>query len=111
MNNIYIFILGAAIFLTVIEMSAQYNLKKFNITDNYEFYIIGILLYVITATIFTKLLSYEKIGIVNHLWNIFSSLLGFLMGWMFFSEALTFSEMLGVVLSMLGIILMGVKLY
>jgi len=109
MDHIYIFILTAAVCLTVIEMVGQYNLKKFNVTNNYKFYLLGIGFYIITLTLFTKMLTYSKVGIINHLWNIFSSLFSFIMAWLYFSETLTMYEVLGVMFSMIGIILMGIK--
>jgi len=105
----YLFIIASALCLALIEMIGQYNLKEYNIKHSYGHYLVGIFFYIITLTIYANMLSYEKIGIVNHLWNIFSSLFAFILGKLFFAEVLTFYEILGAMLSMAGIALMGIK--
>ena len=51
----------------------------------------------------SKALQYEGIGIVNLLWNIFSTLFGFAIGIYFFKEKVHYQEWIGAGLSVVGI--------
>jgi multidrug transporter EmrE-like cation transporter len=86
--------------LTLIEATGMYNLKRRN-------FIFGIICYGIVAIILGLSFDYEKIGIVNHGWNIFSSISGFLIGYFVFAEVLTNMEMLGVALSIIGLVILA----
>ena len=105
----FAFILLVALILTIIETYAQYNLKEFSLNRRLPYYILGIILYVVSAMIFMNLLSYEKVGIVNLIWNIMSTLSVFIMGYLIFNESLNNYEMVGAVMAIVGLILLGLK--
>ena len=48
-------------------------------------------------------LNYEGIGMVNFLWNIFSTLFGFVIGIYLFKEKVHSIQLIGVVISLLGL--------
>ena len=50
-----------------------------------------------------KALQYEGIGIVNLLWNIFSTLFGFGIGIFMFNERIHYLQIIGAAFSLLGI--------
>ena len=56
-----------------------------------------------------KTLQYEGIGIVNFIWNVFSTIIMFTIGVYIFKEKIESLQLIGVVLSLagLGLILMG----
>jgi multidrug transporter EmrE-like cation transporter len=109
MNKTYLFIVMVAIFLTIIEIVGQYNLKQFNLTNSYLNYAVGIFFYIIAIVIFTNMLSYSKIGIINHLWNIFSSVFAFIMAKIFFGETIPLHGLIGIFFSIIGMVLIGIK--
>ena len=109
MKQHYINLIGFTICMALIEMIAQYNMKEFNLKGTYSNYIIGVFFHIISITLFSFALSYEKIGIVNHLWNVFSSLFAFLMAKIYFFETITHFELIGFMFSMIGIIFMGIN--
>jgi multidrug transporter EmrE-like cation transporter len=51
----------------------------------------------------SKALQFEGIGIVNLLWNIFSTLIGFVIGIYFFKERVHYLQMIGAAFSVVGI--------
>ena len=53
--------------------------------------------------VLSKALQYEGIGIVNLLWNIFSTLFGFGIGIFLFKERIHYLQMIGAAFSILGI--------
>jgi multidrug transporter EmrE-like cation transporter len=95
--------------LTIIETYAQYNLKEYSVGHKMGYYLLGIIFYVISATIFMKLLSYEKVGVINLIWNIMSTLFVFIMGYLMFNENLNSYELVGAVMAIAGLILLGLK--
>jgi multidrug transporter EmrE-like cation transporter len=57
----------------------------------------------------TKTLEYEGIGMVNFVWNLFSTILMFVIGMYSFAEKITGLKTIGVILSLagLGLIIMS----
>jgi len=53
--------------------------------------------------ILAKTLQYEGIGIVNLLWNILSTLFGFVIGIFLFNEKIHYLQLIGGAFSLLGI--------
>lgn len=96
------------VFLTLFEMFALYNLKKFNITRKLYYYLAAVVTYIIVISIFCYSLSYEKIGSMNHSWNIGSSLLGFAIGYYIFKESLNGVELTGISLSLIGLLILAI---
>lgn len=92
---------------TIIEAFGLYNIKLFSIKDGSSHLIAAIICYAIVAYLFSKAVKVEKVGIVNHEWNIFSSLFGLIIGWMAFSETVTMTQLGGVGLSLIGMILIN----
>jgi multidrug transporter EmrE-like cation transporter len=95
------------ILLTAIESGAMYQLKTFSLTNNIVHYGLGIFLYSLSATLLMISFNFEEIGIINHSWNIFSSIFGFALGYIVFKETLTKAEGIGVIISLIGLILMN----
>jgi len=50
-----------------------------------------------------KTLEYEGIGMVNFLWNIFSTILMFIIGIYIFKEKINYLQIIGILVSFLGI--------
>jgi len=105
----YIFILSVALIMTIVETYAQYNLKEYSLNNKLSYIVLGLLFYVVSAIMFMSLLSYEKVGIVNLIWNIMSTLLVFIMGYLVFNESLNSYELVGAVMAIVGLILLGLK--
>ena len=51
----------------------------------------------------TKTLEYEGIGMVNFVWNVFSTIIMFAIGMILFSEKITRLKTIGVILSLAGL--------
>jgi multidrug transporter EmrE-like cation transporter len=99
-------ILFTCIILT--ESIALYSVKKYSI-DNKKIYLllsmcmyslIPILLYYIISPKYCK----ENISTVNIIWNILSTLYGLMIGVYIFSEHISSLQILGIILSTIGLI-------
>ena len=51
----------------------------------------------------SKALEWQGIGIVNFVWNVFSTVFMFLIGWILFEEKLSYLKIVGVFCSLFGI--------
>ena len=51
----------------------------------------------------SKALEWKGIGMVNFVWNVFSTLFMFLIGWIVFEEKLSYLKIVGVFCSLFGI--------
>jgi|688.fasta_scaffold593794_2 multidrug transporter EmrE-like cation transporter len=95
------FLLGI---LLAFESVSLYCLQKYQKTKQISFLIYSIILY----GIFVPFLLYHSlqhlgIGMVNFFWNIFSTLLGFIIGIYLFNEKINFNQVIGITLSILGV--------
>ena len=51
----------------------------------------------------SKALEWEGVGIVNFVWNVFSTVFMFLIGYYFFEEKLTYLKLVGILCCIFGI--------
>lgn len=103
--NKYAYIALSLLALISFENVALYSIKKFTVNPlNYNWLILSCLIYGLTIPpLLYKMLAYEGIGMINFFWNIFSTLSGFMIGILLFSEVVTNLQWIGIILSMLGI--------
>ena len=83
-----------AVGLTTLRMKNQYSIPAASLI--YATMVVP-LLYVT--------LNYEGIGMVNFIWNVFSTILMFLIGIYMFNEKLHNLQIVGILLSLLGLFL------
>lgn len=102
------FITACIIFiLTLIETFSLYSIKIFSLTGSLFSYAQSIAGYGIISLMLSGLVLTSKIGIINHFWNIFSSVGGLSVGYLAFGESLTKKETIGICLSTIGLFIMG----
>jgi drug/metabolite transporter (DMT)-like permease len=107
----YLYVLFLVLFLILIETGSQYNLKLYNVAGISHNLLFGMVGYIIVALILTYSYNYGKMGIVNHLWNIGSSISVFIVGYLYFNEKLNKMQTIGVIFGLFGMILMGMDQY
>jgi multidrug transporter EmrE-like cation transporter len=86
--------------LVFVEVYALYSLKKQNLFR-------GIIGFIIVALLLYYLLKDKHIGIINHTWNLFSSLIIFLIGYLYFFERLSNLQIIGIIAGFIGLLLMN----
>ena len=86
--------------LTVIEAGA---LTLLRIGGTRQIIAAGVLFAVGVVPLLAKTLEYDGIGMVNFVWNIFSTILMFTIGIYFFSEKITRLKTMGILLSIAGL--------
>ena len=111
--NKLLLILGMVISISLVESIALYNLQSYNKQPNKKyFYIIGSAIYgIIIPFLLVKNLKYEGVGMMNFLWNIMSTFIGFTMGILFFGEKIENLQLMGILITLLGLgmVLLGDK--
>ena len=94
------FLLGITV---AAEAIALYCLQKAHKTQNKSWLYTSMVIYgLIVATLLHKMLHYQGIGMVNFLWNIFSTISGFMIGVLLFSEKVNGVQCMGVALGFVG---------
>ena len=93
--------------LTVLfEAYALYSIQHFQKTKTYKYLIICCIIYGLFIPYFIyQLLESQGIGIVNFLWNMFSTISGFLIGVYLFKEKVQNIQWIGVLLGILAFFL------
>jgi multidrug transporter EmrE-like cation transporter len=89
--------IGLAGLTAVVESFGLFFIRNSELLKAGLIYGIGV------VALLSKGLAYEGIGMVNFLWNIFSTLLGFILGIYFFKEKVHYLQLLGVLVSLLGL--------
>ncbi len=88
------------ILMVIIETFGIYSIKNKNL-------FIGIICYILVAIFLYILFLNNKSTLVNHTWNIFSSIFVFIIGYLFLNEKLTNKEFIGATIGLIGLYLMN----
>lgn len=92
--------------LSVIEIVSLYYLKRYGDTSNITHITIGVVGYIIIAVLLSMLFKHGKIGIINHSWNVITSIAAFGVGYLFFKENIDVKEFTGLLMSIVGVTIM-----
>jgi len=96
----------------LIEAVALYSIQKYAKTKAQKFFFLSMAIYgLIVPYMLYRMLTYQGVGMVNFLWNVFSTLSGFMIGIFLFSEKVNHLQWIGVALGILafGLIILGEK--
>ena len=99
--------------LIIFEFAALYYIQKAQKDKQKSYLVYTMLLYGIPISLLLyKLLDFKSIAIVNFMWNIFSTLSGFIITLFIFKEKIHNLEWIGAALGILsiGLIILGGKL-
>ena len=109
-SSLYVFLA----LLIVFESVALYCLRRYQTQPNKPlFFLVACLLYglVVTYLLYRLITMEQSVGIVNFVWNVFSTMAGFLLGVYIFNEHPAPIQWIGVALGILafGLIVLGSK--
>ena len=106
-----IFLLVLALIMATLDAVMMISIKKYYIGDFTFFFgiVVPMLIYSLQPLLFYKALDKEGIGIYNVLWDSMSNIFVLLAGILIFSERVTTTKYIGMVLSFIGILLMTSK--
>jgi multidrug transporter EmrE-like cation transporter len=97
--------------LTALEAIALYGIQKYQRVNQKKFMVISMLIYGICVPLLLyKMITIDGgIGMANFLWNVFSTLAGFLIGMLLFKEKINNIQCIGIALGFLslGLIFVG----
>jgi multidrug transporter EmrE-like cation transporter len=95
-------------FLIIAETSAQYFLQKYIKIPNSIYFIVGIALYAVVGAIYYVLLNTGKhLALANSLWNAGTEISVALLGFIFFKQKLTHRQIVGLIITIIGINLLA----
>jgi multidrug transporter EmrE-like cation transporter len=105
-NRIHVFSVFILVtVIVIVESLAQCCLKKYDNGDHFMWFGLGALLYLGVVIILSKALRKEKMAIVNILWGALSAVLLTAFAYVLFNEKLNWVQMVGIVVTLLGIAL------
>lgn len=106
-QNLYFYLI---LILTIVlfESIAQYNIKVNKITNNYLFLLIAMFSYSIVCLLLKKCYDFNGMGITNFVWSVISIVTMLLIGNIMFDEKITKIDIIGIILSIIGLYLIFV---
>ena len=98
----FLYIIAIVLAIVLVECVGQYCLKKFSQNNMVFWYILGALTYGIIAYLLVISYSFEKLAIVNIMWGAMSAFILTLMAYFFYNETLTYTQISGIIVILLG---------
>ena len=107
-SHTYLFLI---ILIVIFENFAQYNIKKNNIENNYLYLFLAIASYSIICVLLGKCYSLKGagMGITNFIWSILSIVSLIIVGVIVFHETITFYDIFGIILCIVGLYFIFLK--
>lgn len=102
-NVLSVFLLVTTI--VIVETLAQCCIKKYDNGDHFVWFGLGAILYLVVAVVLSKALRKEKMALVNILWGALSAIFLTAFAYVIFNERLNWVQMVGIVVTLLGIAL------
>ena len=96
-------IILAAIWMTLLSSVEAVALTLLRMGGTQKVIIAALIYGLGVVPLLVKTLEYEGIGMVNFLWNIFSTILMFIIGIYIFKEKINYLQIIGILVSFLGI--------
>ena len=99
------------ILIVILENFAQYNIKKNNIENNYLYLFLAIASYSIVCILLGKCYKIKGagVGITNFVWSILSIVSLIILGIIVFHETITFYDIFGIILCIVGLYFIFLK--
>lgn len=94
------------ILIVFVEGCAQYCLKNYSKTKTFYWFLLGALIYGLIAYLLVMSFEFEKLAIVNIMWGAFSALVLTLMAYYFYDETLSWKQILGIIVILIGTVLL-----
>jgi multidrug transporter EmrE-like cation transporter len=86
----------------------DYTSKQFANTNDFRWAISAVISFAFTSSIWLYVLSvYNKLAIVGSIWNVVAFLITILVAVMFFGETISATQIAGIILGLLSIVLMS----
>ncbi len=90
------------------ESIAQYHIKKSKINHNYLYLLIAMFCYGIVCLLLNRCYDFDGMGMTNFVWSILSIVTMISVGYFIFNESITRYDIIGMVLSVIGLYLIFV---
>jgi len=107
-SHTYLFLI---ILIVIFENFAQYNIKKNIIENNYLYLFLAIASYSIVCLLLGKCYKIKGagVGITNFVWSILSIVSLIMLGIIVFHETITFYDIFGIILCIVGLYFIFLK--
>lgn len=96
-------IITAALWMSVLSSVEAFALTLLRMGGTQKIIAASLVYGLAVVPLLVKTLEYEGIGMVNFLWNIFSTILMFSIGMYVFKEKIHYLQVIGILVSFIGI--------
>lgn len=93
------------VMLSILEIMVFYYLKKYNDNNNILFFIVAVMIYACIAYLISLTFRFQRMGIINAIWNGISLLTIILLGYFAFGEKISGKEFFAIFLIIVAIFL------
>jgi multidrug transporter EmrE-like cation transporter len=102
MNIAFILLLIGGIILTVGDIL----MKKWVSSNNYVFYIVGMIVYLVGMNFLAQSFKYKNIAVASVIFVIFNVVTLSIVSWLYFKETLSALQIVGIVVGLCSVILL-----
>ena len=96
--------------MALIDVGVFALLKKISLDTSFsKWFFIAILFYALQPVIFLQALQFESMAVMNLIWNLVSTVLVTLMGFVIFKEQIGFYKKIGIFLSLVCVFLLSLE--
>lgn len=104
MDIAFILLLIGGIILTIGDIV----MKKWVTNNNYVFYIVGLIVYLIGLNFLAQSFKYKNIAVASVIFVIFNVVTLSLVSWLYFKETLSLFQIIGIVLGICSVIILEI---
>ena len=79
-------------------------MKKWVGTNNYLFYALGMLIYIIGLNFLAQSFKYENIAVASVIFVLFNIITLSIFSWIYFKEALSIAQIIGIILGLASVV-------
>ena len=94
--------------MSIIDVMMESLCKYYTVSNSCVYLILACVLYATQPLFFSKALKYENMSTMNVIWNVVSTCLIIIIGIFLFQEKITTTKCLGIILSIISLILLGI---
>lgn len=102
-------LLVTLLFIVLAEAIAQYCIKRCKEEQKWHFFVFGIMMYALVCLGLYIAYDMRTMGMINLLWSCLSIISVILVGTIFFHDAITIYDILGIIIVFIGFTLIFIK--
>ena len=92
----------------IILTAGDILMKKWVANNNYLFYILGMLIYLVGLNFLAQSFKYKNIAVASIIFVLFNIITLSVFSWVYFKETLSIAQIIGIILGLISVIVLEV---